>query len=221
MWILFFFFMKEIYVLCLKTWFNFVIDPLISDYKNSKYSERRNNVDKHTLAQLSFSTKYQRWNNVGSSTLNRRNFIDVVSTLFFQRWNNVERTCRLSFCFQQNISVETTLMNVDDFFIRNSQMTSASHSLKTVCWIVGISDRSSLPEVFSGKGALKICRKFTGEHLCRSMISIKLLCNFIEIALRQGCSPVNLLYIFRTPFPENIYWGLILSKDVARILANI
>ena len=27
--------------------------------------------------------------------------------------------------------------------------------------------------------------------------------NFIETALRHGCSPVNLLHIFRTPFPRN------------------
>ena len=27
--------------------------------------------------------------------------------------------------------------------------------------------------------------------------------NFIEITLRHGCSPVNLLHIFRTPFPRN------------------
>ena len=51
-----------------------------------------------------------------------------------------------------------------------------------------------------GKGALKICSKFTGEHPCQSAISIKLLCNFIEIALRYGCSLVNLLHIFRTTF---------------------
>ena len=31
----------------------------------------------------------------------------------------------------------------------------------------------------------------------------KVLCNFIEIALRHGCSPVNLLHIFRTPLPKN------------------
>ena len=30
-----------------------------------------------------------------------------------------------------------------------------------------------------------------------------LLCNFIEITLRHGCSPVNLLYSFRTPFTKN------------------
>ena len=34
--------------------------------------------------------------------------------------------------------------------------------------------------------------------------------NFIEITLRHGCSPVNLLHIFRTPFPENISGGLLL-----------
>ena len=60
--------------------------------------------------------------------------------------------------------------------------------------------RSSIPEVFLGKGVLKIDSKFTGEHPYRRAISIKLLCSFIEIALRHGCSPVNLLHIFRTPF---------------------
>ena len=55
------------------------------------------------------------------------------------------------------------------------------------------------PDVFLEKGALKICSKLTGEQPCRSAISIKLLCNFIEIALWHGLSPVNLLHIFRTP----------------------
>ena len=30
-----------------------------------------------------------------------------------------------------------------------------------------------------------------------------MLCNFIEMALRHGCSPTNLLDIFRIPFPKN------------------
>ena len=63
--------------------------------------------------------------------------------------------------------------------------------------------RSSLPEVFLGKGFVKRCSKFTGELLCQSVLSVNLLCNFIEIALRYGCSPVNLQHIFRTPFPRN------------------
>ena len=50
------------------------------------------------------------------------------------------------------------------------------------------------------KGVLKICSKFTGEHPCRSVISINLQSNFIEITLQHMCCPVNLLHIFRTPF---------------------
>ena len=70
--------------------------------------------------------------------------------------------------------------------------------------------RCSHPDVFLGKGVLKICSKFTGDHPCRSVISIKLLCNFFEITLRHGCSPVTLLYIFRTPFYKNISGRLLL-----------
>ena len=32
----------------------------------------------------------------------------------------------------------------------------------------------------------------------------KVACNFIEIRHWHGCSPVGLLYIFRTPFLQNI-----------------
>ena len=46
--------------------------------------------------------------------------------------------------------------------------------------------------MFLGKGVLKICSKFAGEHLCRGVISIKLVSNLIEIVLRHGRSPVNL-----------------------------
>ena len=70
--------------------------------------------------------------------------------------------------------------------------------------------RSSPLKVFLGKGVLKICGKFTGEHPCRSVISIKLLCNFVEIKPRYGCSPVNFMPIFRAPFSKNIYGGLLL-----------
>ena len=69
----------------------------------------------------------------------------------------------------------------------------------------------SPPKVFWGKVVLKICSKFSGEHPCRSVISIKLQNNFIGIALRHGCSPVNLLNIFRTPFYKNRSEGLLHS----------
>ena len=58
-----------------------------------------------------------------------------------------------------------------------------------------LNHRSGGSEVFLREGILKICSKFTGEHPCRSVISIKLLCNFIEMTLRHGCSPVNLMHI--------------------------
>ena len=69
--------------------------------------------------------------------------------------------------------------------------------------------RSNRPEVSLGKGVLKICSKFTGERPCRSVILIKL--------LRYGCSPVNLLHIFRTPFPKNTSGWLLLKKALKHI----
>ena len=51
--------------------------------------------------------------------------------------------------------------------------------------------KSSPPEVFLGKGVLKICSGFTGEHR----------------SLELGFSPVNLLRIFRTSFPRILLMG--------------
>ena len=65
--------------------------------------------------------------------------------------------------------------------------------------------------MFLENGVLKMCSKFTWEHPCRSAISIKLLYIFLENTLRHGCSPVNLLHIFRTPFHKNISGWLLLS----------
>ena len=70
--------------------------------------------------------------------------------------------------------------------------------------------RSSCPEVFLVKSILKICNRFTGGHLRRIMISVNLLCNFIEITLWHGCSPVNLPHISRTPFSRNTSGWLLL-----------
>ena len=55
------------------------------------FSQRRSNADEHPLIQLSFSTKFQRWNNIGSSTLNWRNSFNVVSTLFCQHLSNFDK----------------------------------------------------------------------------------------------------------------------------------
>ena len=55
-----------------------------------------------------------------------------------------------------------------------------------ICWCW-----SSHPEVFLGKGVLKICSKYT------------LLCNVFEIW--YGCSPVNLLHIQNTFSQEHLW----------------
>ena len=73
-------------------------------------------------------------------------------------------------------------------------------------------NRNSRPGVFLGKGVLKICSKFTGEHPCQSAISIKLWRNLIEITHWHGCSAVNLLHIFRTPFLKNPSGRMLLSR---------
>ena len=65
------------------------------------------------------------------------------------------------------------------------------------------SSRSSHSELFLGEGVLRICRKYAGEHPCKIVILIKLLCNFTETTLQHGCTPVNLLHIFRKSFPKN------------------
>ena len=91
---------------------------------------------------------------------------------------------------------ETELRSLDLYMFR---------SLRYAC-------TSRPSEVFLRKGVLKKCSKFTGEHPCRSAISIKLLSNFIEITLQHGCSPVNLLNIFKTSFLKNTYGGLLLPN---------
>ena len=82
--------------------------------------------------------------------------------------------------------------------------------LKCLALWIELLFRSSCPEVFLEKGVLQIRSKFTEKHPCRSVISLKLLYNFIEIALRHGCSPVKLLHIFRTPFLRNTFVWLLL-----------
>ena len=72
--------------------------------------------------------------------------------------------------------------------------------------------RSSPPEMFSGKGVLKICSKFTGEHPCWSVISIKLQATLLKSYFGKGVFPVYLQHILRTLFPKNTSGGLLLNS---------
>ena len=73
--------------------------------------------------------------------------------------------------------------------------------------------RSNPPEVFLGKGVLKICSELTWEHPCRSTI--------FEIGLWHGWFPVNLLHIFRTLLLKNTSEGLLLNLGIFRYPVNI
>ena len=57
--------------------------------------------------------------------------------------------------------------------------------LITYCTCLLTQHESSPPEMFLGKAFLKKYSTFTGEHPCQSVILIKLLCSFIEIAFWQ------------------------------------
>ena len=77
--------------------------------------------------------------------------------------------------------------------------------------------------MFLYKDVLKRCSKFTREHPCPSLISVKLLCSSIEITLWHGRSPMNLLHIFRTPFPRNtsrwllLYWLIFVPTKIQQL----
>ena len=80
-------------------------------------------------------------------------------------------------------------------------LTPYSNSIQSIRHIIKSKPyRSSYPKVFLGKRVLKIF-----------VLKIYVLqSNFIEITLRHGCSSVNLLHIFRTPFLKNTSGQLIL-----------
>ena len=111
-----------------------------------------------------------------------------------------------------------TDLQTPQVYLEQTTLVQLLLALLGLSWTIIFSKsfRSSCPEVLLRKVVLKICRKFTREHPCRSVISIKLLCNFIEIRLRNGCSPVNFLHIFRTSFLKNRSGQLLLIIDQCR-----
>ena len=100
--------------------------------------------------------------------------------------------------------------------VSNSWSKQKYGNVKEMTLTLKILNRSRHPEKFLGKGILKICSKFTKAHPCWSAKSIKLQSNFIEITLRHGSSPVNLLHTFRTFFLENTSGWLLLSQKSSR-----
>ena len=50
--------------------------------------------------------------------------------------------------------------------------------------------------------------------------NVKFQSNFIKVTLRHKQSPVNLLHIFRTSFPKNIYGGLLLHLPAVFLIVK-
>ena len=92
------------------------------------------------------------------------------------------------------------------FTIKNLVKSSKLFLLSPCCCMEETKNKSSHPEVFLGKVVLKLCSKFTGEHPCQSAISVKLLCNFIEITLQHGRSPVNIESLFLRAALVGCFW---------------
>ena len=110
-----------------------------------------------------------------------------------------------------NIRLDITLYNFSFILvsINVSKQSFFNYVFEISRCIYWMRFRSSHPEVFLS--ILKLCSKLTGKHPCRSAISLKLQSNFIEIALQHGCSPVNLLHVFRIVFPKNTSGRLLLE----------
>ena len=70
-------------------------------------------------------------------------------------------------------------------------------------WIIRLSHFQKQP--FRGVPT-KSCSENMQQIYRRTLMSK---CNFIEITLLDGCSPVNLLHILRTPFRRNTSWWLL------------
>ena len=121
--------------------------------------------------------------------------------------------------FQSSLSTGTrknkTSFWFSMFLVSEPFMNAKNLNSKIPSWFfyffIDMIDRSNPLQVLLEKGILKICSKFTGEHPCRSVISIKSQSNFIEITFWHGYTPVNLQHIFRTPFLKNYLGELLLD----------
>ena len=132
------------------------------------------------------------------------NFFPDVSTLKLMTFWFFFFFSTINFSYQilpeANAYLESSRTSTMEFFRKNSFLQNSRGNTCAGVRQVFIL-RSSHSEVSCEKGVLKICSIFTGKHPCWSVVSIKLLGNFIEITRCHGCSPVSLLHVFRTPFP--------------------
>ena len=102
------------------------------------------------------------------------NYDDDYQWLYFFQSKRVEYIRFVGYIHKTMGSLKSTFslrpcLNVwqPDHVFKNHGKSEGHKKLEA---ILLTSHRSSRPEVFLSKGALKICSKFTGGHLCRSTI---------------------------------------------------
>ena len=78
-------------------------------------------------------------------------------------------------------------------------------------------DRSSPPVGVLIKSCSENMQQFYSRTRMPKCDFNEVVYNFIEITLRHGCSPVNVLHIFRTHFPRNTSGGLLLYSCKERV----
>ena len=158
-------------------------------YQNGFHSHRLRNINYSTWKNLSSQMKF-RWTNL----LALGNYFDHHSQIF-------KTYCNFSHTFHSPYVETEKFANDIDNIIFFSENITFSHS------------RSSHSEMFLGKGVLKICSKFTGEHPCRSAISIKLQSNFgMGVLLQISCIFSEHLFL-RTPLMGCFCHSCIVMKN--------
>ena len=78
----------------------------------------------------------------------------------------------------------------------------------------GTKRQTQPPRGTSRKRCSRNMQQFHRRTSMLKCVSVKLLCNFIKITVRRGCSPVNLLHISRTPFHKNTFGWLLLKRGI-------
>ena len=77
-------------------------------------------------------------------------------------------------------------------------------------------------EVFCKKGVLRNFEKFTGKHLCQSLLFNKVAgpshVTLLKERLWRRCFPVNFLKFLRTPSVTEHVWWLLLKTPVIQLI---
>ena len=154
------------------------------------------------------------WTEKGGNLINEYIFVArtiVLVEVIFESWRFLEKSCSENKVKPLNSGHLRVVKNLP--VIKRHPLLGGNLT-KIVTFVTKHFVRCSRHVRYLGcqlLGGFIVCSKCRGEHSCRSVISVKLLCNFIEMTLWNGCSPLNLLHIFRTHFPKNTYGGLLLA----------